>query len=117
MDTYGVGFVFGVTTLLPLLALVVTFLVKEEPMFSTTRGENLLFVNPEFLETSNSAFYLVVLGCVKLAPLIASLLGVGHYNEFMKNYISPLVLSTFLLVHLYKMYELSVDTHHDFPLQ
>ncbi|RDX67851.1 Folate-biopterin transporter 1, chloroplastic, partial [Mucuna pruriens] len=48
------------------------------------------------------SFTLVFLGCVKLVTSIASLLGVDHYNEFMKNFTSSLVLNTFLLVRLHK---------------
>ncbi|RDY01679.1 Folate-biopterin transporter 1, chloroplastic, partial [Mucuna pruriens] len=70
-----------------------------------------------FYFTINSlGFTLMVLGRVKLVTSIVSLLGGGHYNVFMKNCISPLVLSTFLLVHLHRMCELSIGTHHDFFL-
>ncbi|RDX93017.1 hypothetical protein CR513_24779, partial [Mucuna pruriens] len=62
-------------------------------------------------------FTLMVLGRVKLVTLIASLLGVDHYNGFMKNCTSPLVLSIFLLVHLYRMCRLSVGTHDFFSVQ
>ncbi|RDX88242.1 Folate-biopterin transporter 1, chloroplastic, partial [Mucuna pruriens] len=55
--------------------------------------------------TNSLGFTLMVLGHVKLVTLIESLLGVGHYNGFMKNCTSPLVFSTFLLVHLYRMCE------------
>ncbi|RDX77087.1 hypothetical protein CR513_42846, partial [Mucuna pruriens] len=47
------------------------------------------------------------LGHVKLVTSIASLFAIGHYNGFMKNCTSPLVLSTFLLVHLHRMCGLS----------
>ncbi|RDX80477.1 Folate-biopterin transporter 1, chloroplastic, partial [Mucuna pruriens] len=116
------------------------FLVKEQPRFSTARGQKSSFFRARvfgkfkikhylqatlqsdsamFYFTTNSlGFTLVVLGRVKLVTSIASLLGVGHYNVFMKNYTSSLVFSTFLLVHLHRMCELSVGTHHDFfPLQ
>ncbi|RDX90993.1 Folate-biopterin transporter 1, chloroplastic, partial [Mucuna pruriens] len=43
LDTYGVRFFFDVTTLLPLLAPTIVILVKEQPMFSTTKGENIPF--------------------------------------------------------------------------
>ncbi|RDX87350.1 Folate-biopterin transporter 1, chloroplastic, partial [Mucuna pruriens] len=39
----------------------------------------------------------------QLVTSIASLLGVGLYNGLMKICTSPLVLNTFLLVHLHKM--------------
>ncbi|RDX98454.1 hypothetical protein CR513_18618, partial [Mucuna pruriens] len=38
---------------------------------------------------------------------IVSIIGVGHYNGFMKNCTSSLVLSTFLLMHLHRMCGLS----------
>ncbi|RDX67492.1 Folate-biopterin transporter 1, chloroplastic, partial [Mucuna pruriens] len=57
-----------------------------------------------FYFTTNS----LVLGRVKLATSTASLLDVGHYNGFMKNWTSSLVLSTFLLVHLHRMCGLSI---------
>ncbi|RDX98464.1 Folate-biopterin transporter 1, chloroplastic, partial [Mucuna pruriens] len=56
-----------------------------------------------YFTTNFLGFTHVVLGFVKLVTSIASLLGVGHYNGFMKNFTSPLALNTFLLVHLYKM--------------
>ncbi|RDY13439.1 Folate-biopterin transporter 1, chloroplastic, partial [Mucuna pruriens] len=49
------------------------------------------------------------LGHVKLVTSIASLLGVGIYNGFLKNCTSPLVISTFILVHLHRMSELSMN--------
>ncbi|KAK7280110.1 hypothetical protein RJT34_25172 [Clitoria ternatea] len=127
LDTYGVRFVFGVTALLPLITSVVAVLVKEQPMLGTARGQNLLFVRPEFLESSkqniiqlwdsvrqpsvflptlfiflwqatpqsdSAMFYFTTnslgftpefLGRVKLVTSIASLLGVGLYNGFLKN--------------------------------
>ncbi|RDX65633.1 Folate-biopterin transporter 1, chloroplastic, partial [Mucuna pruriens] len=70
-----------------------------------------------FYFTINSLGF-TLMGHVKLVTSIASLLGVGHYNGFMKNCTSPFVLSTFLLVHLHRMHGLSVGTHHDiFSLQ
>ncbi|RDY05901.1 Folate-biopterin transporter 1, chloroplastic, partial [Mucuna pruriens] len=59
-----------------------------------SRSDSIMF----YFTTNSLDFTLVVLGRVKLVTSIASLLGVGHYNGFMKNCISPLVLSTFLLV-------------------
>ncbi|XP_040869251.1 folate-biopterin transporter 1, chloroplastic isoform X10 [Glycine max] len=127
LDAYGVRFVFGVTSLLPLITSVVAVLVKEQPMFGTTRGLNILFAGPEFLESSkqriiqlwgsvrqrsvflptlfiflwqatpqsdSAMFYFTTnslgftpefLGRVKLVTSIASLLGVGLYNGFLKN--------------------------------
>ncbi|RDX86857.1 Folate-biopterin transporter 1, chloroplastic, partial [Mucuna pruriens] len=89
---------FGFTTLLPLLVFTVVVPVKEQHMFSTTKGQNLLFTGPEFLKTilqSNSTmfyfttnslgFTLEFLGCVQFVTLISSLLGIGLYNGFMKN--------------------------------
>ncbi|RDY12080.1 Folate-biopterin transporter 1, chloroplastic, partial [Mucuna pruriens] len=67
-----------------------------------------------YFTTNYLGFTLMVLECVKLVTSIACLLGVGHYNGFMKNCTSPLVLSKFLLVHLHRMCGLSVGTHHDF---
>ncbi|RDY12917.1 Folate-biopterin transporter 1, chloroplastic, partial [Mucuna pruriens] len=67
-----------------------------------------------YFTTNSLGFTLMVLGHVKLITSIASLLSVGHYNGFMKNCTLPLVLNTFLLVHLYRMCELSIGTHHDF---
>ncbi|KAL5139860.1 Folate-biopterin transporter 1, chloroplastic [Glycine soja] len=127
LDAYGVRFVFGVTSLLPLITSVVAVLVKEQPMIGTARGLNLLFSGPEFLESSkqriiqlwgsvrqrsvflptlfiflwqatpqsdSAMFYFTTnslgftpefLGRVKLVTSIASLLGVGLYNGFLKN--------------------------------
>ncbi|RDX87319.1 Folate-biopterin transporter 1, chloroplastic, partial [Mucuna pruriens] len=75
LDAYGVRFAFGITTLLPWLAPTVVGLVKEQPMFNTTREKNLLFVG----------FTLEFLVCVELVTSISSLLSVGLYNGFMKN--------------------------------
>ncbi|TKY51172.1 Folate-biopterin transporter 1 [Spatholobus suberectus] len=140
LDTYGVRFIFGVTALLPLITSVVAVLVKEQPMFGTARGKNLLFAGPEFLESSKQSiiqlwdsvrqpsvflptlfiflwqatpqsdsamFYFTTnslgftpefLGRVKLVTSIASLLGVGLYNGFLKNVpLRKIFLATTLL--------------------
>ncbi|RDX99166.1 Folate-biopterin transporter 1, chloroplastic, partial [Mucuna pruriens] len=135
MDTYGVGFVFGVTTLLPLLAPAIAVLVKEQPRFNKARGQKISFLLGQsfwkaqnralftILQSDSTMFYFtanslsftpMVLGHVKLVTSIVSLLGIDHYNGFMKNCTSPLVFSTLLLVHLHRMCGLSVSTHHDF---
>ncbi|RDX93582.1 Folate-biopterin transporter 1, chloroplastic, partial [Mucuna pruriens] len=60
--TYGVRFIFCVTTLLPLLTLVIVILLKEQPMFNTARGQNLLFSRPSLtLLCSNLQQILLVL--------------------------------------------------------
>lgn len=140
LDKYGVRFVFGVTALLPLITSAVAVLVKEQPMLGTTRGQNLPFARPEFLESSKQSiielwgavrqpgvflptlfiflwqatpqsdsamFYFTTnslgftpefLGRVKLVTSIASLLGVGLYNGFLKSVpLRKIFLATTLL--------------------
>ncbi|RDX66388.1 putative LRR receptor-like serine/threonine-protein kinase, partial [Mucuna pruriens] len=87
------------------------FHVKEQPRFNTARGQRSSFCWARsdsamfYFITNSLGFTFVVLGRVKLITSIASLLGVGRYNGFMKNCTSPLVLSTFLLVHLHGILE------------
>ncbi|CAJ1977197.1 unnamed protein product [Sphenostylis stenocarpa] len=140
LDTYGVRFVFGVTSLLPLITSIVAVLVEEQPMLSAARGTNLLLSGTEFLENSkqgiiqlwgsvrqrsiflptlfiflwqatpqsdSAMFYFTTnslgftpefLGRVKLVTSIASLLGVGLYNGFLKNVpLRKIFLATTLL--------------------
>ncbi|KAL0348866.1 UNVERIFIED_CONTAM: Folate-biopterin transporter 1, chloroplastic [Sesamum angustifolium] len=65
VGAYGVRFVFGLTALLPLITSAVAVLVKEHT--------NKLGFSPEFL------------GRVKLVTSVASLVGVGIYNGFLKS--------------------------------
>ncbi|XP_017415002.1 folate-biopterin transporter 1, chloroplastic isoform X2 [Vigna angularis] len=140
LDAYGVRFVFGVTSLLPLITSVVAILVKEQPMLSAATGPNFLFAGTEFLESSKQSiiqlwgsvrqrsvflptlfiflwqatpqsdsamFYFTTnslgftpefLGRVKLVTSVASLLGVGIYNGFLKNVpLRKIFLATTLL--------------------
>ncbi|XP_014523940.1 folate-biopterin transporter 1, chloroplastic [Vigna radiata var. radiata] len=140
LDAYGVRFVFGVTSLLPLITSVVAILVKEQPMLGAATGPNLLFAGTEFLESSKQSiiqlwgsvrqrsvflptlfiflwqatpqsdsamFYFTTnslgftpefLGRVKLVTSVASLLGVGIYNGFLKNVpLRKIFLATTLL--------------------
>ncbi|GLT60332.1 hypothetical protein SLA2020_331030 [Shorea laevis] len=127
VDAYGVRFVFGVTTLLPLITSAVAVLVKEQCVLGSARAQNILFASPSFLESSrehiielwkamrqpnvflptvfiflwqatpqsdSAMFYFTTnklgftpefLGRVKLVTSVASLLGVGLYNGFLKN--------------------------------
>ncbi|XP_058084405.1 folate-biopterin transporter 1, chloroplastic isoform X2 [Magnolia sinica] len=124
VDTYGVRFVFGLTSFLPLITSAVAALVNEQ---HATRGHNLSLTNQGFAETSkqsiiqlwdsvrqpniflptlfiffwqatpqsDSAMFFFTtnklgftpefLGRVKLVTSVASLLGVGLYNGFLKN--------------------------------
>ncbi|RDX92711.1 Folate-biopterin transporter 1, chloroplastic, partial [Mucuna pruriens] len=124
LDTYGVRFAFGVTTLLPLLAPVVVVLVKEQHMFSTTRGQNLLFTRLVFgkfktehyssdsvifnFTTNYLDFIPEFLGHVKLVTSIAFLLGVGLYNGFLKNVpLQKIFLATTLLGSTFGMIDKS----------
>lgn len=43
---------FGLTALLPLITSAVAVLVREQPMISSKRGQNLPFASSGFLETS-----------------------------------------------------------------
>ncbi|XP_022762083.1 folate-biopterin transporter 1, chloroplastic-like [Durio zibethinus] len=127
VDAYGVRFVFGVTSLLPLITSVVAVLVKEQPVLGPARVQSILLGNPSFLESSRESiiqlwnavrqsnvflptvfiflwqatpqsdsamFYFTTnklgftpefLGRVKLVTSVASLVGVGLYNGFLKN--------------------------------
>ncbi|RDX62223.1 Folate-biopterin transporter 1, chloroplastic, partial [Mucuna pruriens] len=88
----------------------IAFSLKRKKKQATLQFDFAMF----YFTTNCLGFTLMVLGRVKLVTSIASLLCVGHYNGFMKNCSSLLVLSTFLLVHLHRMCGLSVGTHHDF---
>ncbi|ESW15263.1 hypothetical protein PHAVU_007G058300 [Phaseolus vulgaris] len=140
LDRYGVRFVFGVTSFLPLITSVVAILVKEQPMPGATTGWTLLFSGTEFWESSKQSiiqlwgsvrqrsvflptlfiflwqatpqsdsamFYFTTnslgftpefLGRVKLVTSVASLVGVGLYNGFLKNVpLRKIFLATTLL--------------------
>ncbi|KAM7277968.1 hypothetical protein ACFE04_005102 [Oxalis oulophora] len=103
VEAYGVRFVFGCTALLPLITSAVAVLVKERRMVGPASGQNLSLAGPTFLESSketatphsdSAMFYFTTnqlgftpefLGRVKLVTSIASLIGVGLYNGFLKN--------------------------------
>ncbi|KAG6435562.1 hypothetical protein SASPL_100436 [Salvia splendens] len=135
VGTYGVRFVFGLTALLPLITSAVAVLVKEQPVYGSTRGHNISSdTNTGFIASSKSSilqlwsavkqpnvllptlfiflwqatphsdsamFYFTYiisisstnklgftpefLGRVKLVTSVASLLGVGLYNGYLKT--------------------------------
>ncbi|KAI4369639.1 hypothetical protein MLD38_018060 [Melastoma candidum] len=129
VDSYGVRFVFGLTTFLPLVTSAVAVLVREQPVVSLGRGhmQNLPLVTTSFVESSkrsiiqlwgavkqpnvllptlfiflwqatpqsdSAMFYFTTnklgftpefLGRVKLVTSVASLMGVGLYNGFLKK--------------------------------
>lgn len=126
VDTYGVRFVFGVTSFLPLMTSAVAVLVKEQAVFPS-RGHNAMISTSGFIESSkqkllqlwtavrqpeiffptlfiflwqatphseSAMFFFTTnklgftpefLGRVKLVTSVASLIGVGVYNTFLKN--------------------------------
>ncbi|KAL0307682.1 UNVERIFIED_CONTAM: Folate-biopterin transporter 1, chloroplastic [Sesamum calycinum] len=55
VDAYGVRFVFGLTSLLPLITSAVAVLVKEEPVVGQARGQNLLLSSSAFLASSKNS--------------------------------------------------------------
>ncbi|RDY14307.1 Folate-biopterin transporter 1, chloroplastic, partial [Mucuna pruriens] len=61
MDTYGVEFVFGVTTLLPLLAPTIVVFVKEQARFSTARKKIYLLPAPVTVNSSSISLTLSAL--------------------------------------------------------
>ncbi|KAL0434031.1 UNVERIFIED_CONTAM: Folate-biopterin transporter 1, chloroplastic [Sesamum latifolium] len=94
VDAYGVRFVFGLTSLLPLITSAVAVLVKEQPVVGQARGQNLLLSSSAFLASSKNSimqftnqlgFTPEFLGRVKLVISVASLVGVGLYNGCLKS--------------------------------
>ncbi|GMH18831.1 hypothetical protein Nepgr_020672 [Nepenthes gracilis] len=101
VDAYGVRFVFGMTALLPLLTSAVAVLVNEQRGASLSWESNMGISFLAFLQapSSTSATYSAMfffitnklgftsefLGRVKLVTSVASLLGVGLYNGFLKT--------------------------------
>ncbi|KAE8673858.1 Folate-biopterin transporter 1 [Hibiscus syriacus] len=73
VDAYGVRFVFGITALLPLITSAVAVLVKEQPKGRFHFSTNKLGFTPEFI------------GRVNLVTWVATLVGVGLYNGFLKT--------------------------------
>ncbi|KAL2244279.1 folate-biopterin transporter 1, chloroplastic isoform X2 [Sesamum indicum] len=55
VDAYGVRFVFGLTSLLPLITSAVAVLVKEQPVVGQARGQNLLLSSSAFLASSKNS--------------------------------------------------------------
>ncbi|KAL0323636.1 UNVERIFIED_CONTAM: Folate-biopterin transporter 1, chloroplastic [Sesamum angustifolium] len=55
LDAYGVRFVFGLTSLLPLITSAVAVLVKEQPVVGQARGQNLLLSSSAFLASSKNS--------------------------------------------------------------
>ncbi|KAL6522652.1 hypothetical protein OROHE_016499 [Orobanche hederae] len=104
VGAYGVRFVFGLTALLPLITSAVAVLVKEQPLSGSARGHNILLDSnglsgssknsimqlwdavkqPNFI-TNKLGFTPEFLGRVKLVTSVASLVGVGLYNGFLKG--------------------------------
>ncbi|XP_016557375.1 folate-biopterin transporter 1, chloroplastic isoform X2 [Capsicum annuum] len=124
VDAYGVRFVFGATSLLPLITSAVSVLVKEQPVRSPARGVSLgngfiessknnftqlwgavkqpsvllptlfIFLWQATPQSDSAMFYFTTnklgftpefLGRVKLVTSVASLIGVGLYNGFLKK--------------------------------
>uniref|UniRef100_A0A7N0VIS3 Biopterin transport-related protein BT1 n=1 Tax=Kalanchoe fedtschenkoi TaxID=63787 RepID=A0A7N0VIS3_KALFE len=127
VESYGVRFVFGVTSLLPLITSAVAVLVKEKPVTRLSKKQNVPMISVGFYESSrqnlielwkavrqpnvflptlfiflwqatpqsdSAMFYFTTnklgftpefLGRVKLVTSVASLVGVGLYNGFLKN--------------------------------
>ncbi|KAJ6897691.1 hypothetical protein NC652_024486 [Populus alba x Populus x berolinensis] len=73
-------FVFGVTALLPLITSAVAVLVREQRVLGPASGLGLALPG-----TNKLGFTQEFLGCVKLVTSVASLLGVGLYNGFLKK--------------------------------
>ncbi|KAK4434037.1 Folate-biopterin transporter 1, chloroplastic [Sesamum alatum] len=55
VDAYGVRFVFGLTSLLPLITSAVAVLVKEQPVVGQAREQNLLLSSSAFLASSKNS--------------------------------------------------------------
>ncbi|KAK4732373.1 hypothetical protein R3W88_025361 [Solanum pinnatisectum] len=124
VEAYGVRFVFGATSLLPLITSAVSVLVEEQPVRGPARGVSFsngfiessknnftqlwgavkqpsvllptLFIflwqaTPQsdsamfFFTTNKLGFTPEFLGRVKLVTSVASLIGVGLYNGFLKK--------------------------------
>ncbi|EYU41473.1 hypothetical protein MIMGU_mgv1a005686mg [Erythranthe guttata] len=101
VGAYGVRFVFGLTALLPLITSAVSVLVKEQPIRGQNMGQPNVFLPTLFIflwqatpQSDSAMFYFTTnklgftpefLGRVKLVTSIASLLGVGLYNGFLKT--------------------------------
>ncbi|KAL6548385.1 hypothetical protein OROGR_008806 [Orobanche gracilis] len=109
VGAYGVRFVFGLTALLPLITSAVAVLVKEQPLSGSARGHNILSdsnglsgssknsimqlwdavkqpnVDSYLIRTNKLGFTPEFLGRVKLVTSVASLVGVGLYNGFLKG--------------------------------
>ncbi|CAM8986131.1 unnamed protein product [Rhodiola kirilowii] len=127
VESYGVRFVFGVTSLLPLITSAVAVLVNEKPVSRLAKRQNVPMISVGFYESSrqnlielwkavrqpnvflptlfiflwqatpqsdSAMFYFTTnrlgftpefLGRVKLVTSVASLVGVGLYNGFLKN--------------------------------
>lgn len=124
VDAYGVRFVFGATSLLPLITSAVSVLVKEQPVRGPARGVSLgngfiessknnfiqlwgtvkqpsvllptlfIFLWQATPQSDSAMFYFTTnklgftpefLGRVKLVTSVASLIGVGLYNCFLKK--------------------------------
>ncbi|XBH95402.1 hypothetical protein VPH35_085967 [Triticum aestivum] len=79
VDTYGVRFVFGVTAFLPLMTSAVAVLVNEKRLPTEERSISL-----SSSSTNKIGFTPEFLGRVTLVTSVASLLGVGIYNSFLK---------------------------------
>ncbi|RDX80936.1 Folate-biopterin transporter 1, chloroplastic, partial [Mucuna pruriens] len=61
---------------------------KHYKVIATLQSDFAMFSN--YFSTNSLRFALMILGRVKLVTLIASLLGIGNYNGFMKNCTSSL---------------------------
>ncbi|KAL6581738.1 hypothetical protein OROMI_005752 [Orobanche minor] len=103
VGAYGVRFVFGLTALLPLITSAVAVLVKEQSLSGSARGHNILLDSNGLSRSSKNSimqlwdavkqpnitnklgFTPEFLGRVKLVTSVASLVGVGLYNGFLKG--------------------------------
>ncbi|RVX22082.1 Folate-biopterin transporter 1, chloroplastic [Vitis vinifera] len=87
VGAYGVC--FRVTALLPLITSAVAILVKEQPVAGPARGQAFPLISPSFYESSKQNIIqlwdAVRQRRVKLVTSVASLIGVGLYNGFLKD--------------------------------